>query len=206
MIKNWTVKHVESLADLPENLTIGRAYFVDSEHYIIIDHGAGAVIYGNREGQRGIPGAPIPELQAQIDSLTVASLRQLTAIDDFNQRHKQAEAEIKSDVNAKHSELQNYIKVVDDRRVAGLLESYSQLQKLSEAIITLTSITSELADNLRGTEGTILKLLLQDEQSNPVTPLQQYDNITTTDGYSWKVTEVGEDGTLVFVLVDKPQD
>lgn len=70
----WSIKHVESMSLLPENLTAGRAYFIDDEQVIVINHGKGPVIYGGKPGPQGIPGEPIPILQSQIDNLSTAVL------------------------------------------------------------------------------------------------------------------------------------
>ena len=73
----FSVKHVESLALLPENLTPGRIYFVDDEQYIVIDHGNGLppVIYGGKPGPQGASGEPQPHLQEQIDTLAQTELQ-----------------------------------------------------------------------------------------------------------------------------------
>ena len=80
----FTAKHVETMTLLPENLEVGRAYFVDDEQVIVIDHGRGPVIYGNSPGPQGIAGEPIPQLQEQIDQLAEASLNHTKIIWDIN--------------------------------------------------------------------------------------------------------------------------
>lgn len=233
----WSAKHVRTLAELPKNLTLGRAYFVDDEHYIIIDHGAGPVIYGNRQGQQGIPGEPIPILQAQIDYLAEASINQTSLIDLINENRKKDDAKIKAEITAneaahaeKYSEigelisqkenesLERYkalqdesknlyealskdIQTVDNRRYEDLVNIYASLDALSHSVISLAEITSTIAENLRGTENALLKLLIEDERVNPATPLAQNDVITTTDGYSWTVTELyNNNGEIDLIL------
>lgn len=70
----WRVKHVGTLSQLPDKLTRGRAYFVDDEQVIIIDHGRGPVTYGGKPGPQGQAGEPLPRLQDQIDKLSEAEL------------------------------------------------------------------------------------------------------------------------------------
>ena len=180
----YSVKHVRTLAELPQKLTRGRAYFVDDEAYIIIDHGMGPVIYGNKSGPQGQPGEPIPILQAQIDELTRASFGNTFNLYEFNNARKQD------------------IQFEMDQREVNMTDIYTQLNFVSNAVLTLTKITSDIAENLRGTENAMLKLLLDNEQVSTVTPLKQYD-VLTTDGYSWSISEAAvsdEEGTLIFTL------
>ena len=82
----FAAKHVESMSLLPENLTIGRAYFVDDEQVIVIDHGRGPVVYGKSPGPQGIAGEPIPQLQDQINALAEAELTTQRTIWEINER------------------------------------------------------------------------------------------------------------------------
>lgn len=96
----FTARHIESMALLPETLEVGRAYFVDDEQVIVIDHGRGPVIYGKSTGPQGAAGEPIPQLQDQIDKLAEASLSQSKTIWEINlreiERHEQIQALISS--------------------------------------------------------------------------------------------------------------
>ena len=49
----YGVSHIETIEQLPPELERGRAYFIDSEGYIVIDHGRGPIVYGNRPGPAG---------------------------------------------------------------------------------------------------------------------------------------------------------
>ena len=59
---------------LPQKLVRGRAYFIDDEQVIVVDHGKGPVIYGGKPGPQGQAGEPLPQLQDQIDNLAAAEL------------------------------------------------------------------------------------------------------------------------------------
>ena len=76
----YGVSHIETLDALPPELERGRAYFIDSEGYIVIDHGHGPVIYGNRPGPAGKESANSEYVQEQIDYLTEAVFNILTEI------------------------------------------------------------------------------------------------------------------------------
>lgn len=86
----WSARHVESLADLPEKLVRGRAYFVDDESYIVIDHGRGPVIYGGKAGPMGPSGEPQPHIQSQIDTLSDSII---SVLDTLNFAFKTAKTE-----------------------------------------------------------------------------------------------------------------
>jgi len=77
----WKAEHVRTLAELPDKLVRGRAYFIDEEGYIVIDHGdgLGPQIYGNRPGIQGPPGEPVPKMLNDIEahSLAIANLELL---------------------------------------------------------------------------------------------------------------------------------
>ena len=84
------VSHIEKLNKLPADLEVGRAYFVDEEGYIVINHGRGPIIYGNRPGPQGQAGEPIPQLQDQIDYLTEAIFNILTEITQMTKSYDSA--------------------------------------------------------------------------------------------------------------------
>lgn len=269
----WSAKHVRSLADLPDKLTIGRAYWVDDEHYIVIDHGQGPVIYGNRTGQQGQPGEPIPILQAQIDSLTEAAFSTAFWIDELNQTRKKSETLLQQQINLREQEsksrddslsenislkenesvardealsenisaretesknrdetlqknidtaaqnlsenisareneslardeaLSENISFVDNRSYENFSLVMQQLDLCAQAIISLTNITTKLCENLRGTEATLLKLILDNEAQSAITPFEQITSITTDDGYSWDITPMtNDDGETVYIF------
>lgn len=84
------VSHIEKLNKLPADLEVGRAYFVDEEGYIVINHGRGPIIYGNRPGPQGQAGEPIPQLQDQIDYLTEAIFNILMEITQMTKSYDSA--------------------------------------------------------------------------------------------------------------------
>lgn len=131
----FTAKHVESMSLLPENLTIGRAYFVDDEQVIVIDHGRGPVVYGKSPGPQGIAGEPIPQLQDQIDALAEAALTTQRTIWDINEREIH-----------KHEQLMQYVDSTRD-------EQTLQLQALkSEVDANLEHSDSELIKHFEHAE------------------------------------------------------
>ena len=101
----FAAKHVESMSLLPENLTIGRAYFVDDEQVIVIDHGRGPVIYGNAPGPQGIAGEPIPQLQDQIDALVAEAFTTQKTIWDINKREVQEAEDTASRFQSTHEKI-----------------------------------------------------------------------------------------------------
>lgn len=236
----WSTKHVATLSDLPQILEKGRAYFIDDEHYIIIDHGSGPVIYGNRTGAQGQAGEPIPILQNQIDSLTNAAFNTAFWVDSINNTRRKAEAalqdnitnsesllralvalkeqesisrenellthsneqdeKLQADIIARENNLQSALQTIDTRHFENYSTVMQQLELCAQAIISLTQITSTLCDNLKGTEATILNLILQNEAQNSVTPFSQQAVITTEDGYSFDVVQGADDNTLIINL------
>ena len=67
----WKAGHVKQAADLPYKLTKGKAYFIDVEGWIAIDHGdnRGIQIYGNKEGIQGPTGELILQMRSQLYDL-----------------------------------------------------------------------------------------------------------------------------------------
>lgn len=67
----WKAGHVKQASDLPYKLTKGKAYFIDEEGWIAIDHGdnRGIQIYGNKEGIQGPTGELILQMRSQLYDL-----------------------------------------------------------------------------------------------------------------------------------------
>ena len=120
----FTARHIESMALLPETLEVGRAYFVDDEQVIVIDHGRGPVIYGKSTGPQGAAGEPIPQLQDQINQLAEASLSQSKTIWELNQRelerHEQIQALISDTINTVKTEITTAMQEQSDRMDSAL--------------------------------------------------------------------------------------
>ena len=93
----WKAEHVNTISELPETLVKGRAYFIDQEGYIVIDHGdgLGPQIYGNRPGIQGPPGEPVPKILSDIEShsLAIANIQLLMSRTEksFNTRFDEIE-------------------------------------------------------------------------------------------------------------------
>lgn len=77
----WKAEHVNTLAELPEKLVKGRAYFISELGVVVIDHGdgLGPQFYGSRPGIQGPPGEPVPRMQSDIEahSLAIANIQLL---------------------------------------------------------------------------------------------------------------------------------
>ena len=84
---------------LPEKLTRGRAYFVDDEQVIVIDHGQGPVIYGGKPGPQGQTGEPLPQIQDQIDKLSEAELYTQGTIWQLAQRTDARDEALQTDID-----------------------------------------------------------------------------------------------------------
>lgn len=212
----FTARHLESMSLLPDTLEIGRAYFVDDEQVIVIDHGRGPVVYGKAPGPQGIAGEPIPQLQDQIDALVTAELTTQKTIWDINKREverteqtalriSEAEAKHDSDIqalsesmaaNLEHSDADTqakfeYVKELTAHN-AGAITSliatiHDQFQKYDSALNILAKSVAELYPEHYASE---------DSQDDPL------DNETvTTDAGTWTIQQTTlKDGTVVLNL------
>ena len=199
----FTAKHVESMALLPDTLQIGRAYFVDDEQVIVIDHGRGPVIYGGAAGPQGIAGEPIPQLQEQIDKLVDASLTQSRTIWDINQREISRYNELKSEIeaNLEHSDSElikhfNYAEELSAHNavaITTLIDTiHEQFKKYDSALSILTKSIAELYTGHYAPE---------DSQDDPL------DNETVyTDAGAYTIQQtILKDGTIVLNLTPQEQ-
>ena len=180
----FTAKHVESMSLLPDTLEIGRAYFVDDEQVIVIDHGRGPVIYGGAAGPQGAAGEPIPQLQEQIDSLAAEAFTTQKTIWDINKREIEHYEQI-------HDAIEN----VKAEIVAGM---QAQKEELTEAM-------QEQADRMDSALNILAKAIAnlypehyapEDSQDDPL------DNETvSTPAGSWTIQQTTlKDGTIVLNL------
>lgn len=94
---NWKAKHLTTASQFPDKPTRGRAYFIDDEGVIKIDHGQGVITYGARPGPPGPPGSPRDDLQEQLFDLEEASLRVIGLVHDYAIR-KSAETRQNADI------------------------------------------------------------------------------------------------------------
>ena len=191
----FTAKHVESMSLLPDTLEIGRAYFVDDEQVIVIDHGRGPVIYGGAAGPQGAAGEPIPQLQEQIDALAAEAFTTQKTIWDINKRELD-----------RHEQIQGIIEDVKEEITSAI---QTQREELSEAMQTqreeLTAAMQEQADRMDSALNILAKAIAnlypehyapEDSQDDPL------DNETvSTPAGSWTIQQTTlKDGTIVLNL------
>ncbi|MBQ7543892.1 MAG: hypothetical protein IJT02_03010 [Synergistaceae bacterium] len=182
---NFSVKHVETQSQLPAKLTKGRAYFVDDEQIIIVDHGYGPVTYGGKVGAQGIPGEPLPVIQAQIDSLSEASLKM--------QNYMWEESEY---VRTHDERLEG---LVDDART----ELQAQVDQTANAILTLTALLHEKFNQYDNAVSTLAKTI---GEMYPDPQEQSYDDpldneTLSTEAGTWTIQQTNlKDGTIVLEL------
>ncbi|MBQ2617471.1 MAG: hypothetical protein IJF90_11505 [Synergistaceae bacterium] len=180
----FTAKHVESMSLLPQTLEVGRAYFVDDEQVIVIDHGRGPVIYGGATGPQGAAGEPIPQLQEQIDSLVAQAYTTQKTIWDINKRELD-----------RHEQIQEIIENVKTEIVSAM---QSQRDDLTEAM-------QEQADRMDSALNILAKSIAnlypehyapEDSQDDPL------DNETvSTPAGTWVIQQTTlKDGTVVLNL------
>lgn len=189
MSRPWySVKHVESKSLLPTKLTRGRAYFVDDEQVIVIDHGLGPVIYGGKPGPQGQAGEPLPQIQGQLDSLAAASLTmQSTFWENLERQHK-SEARAEAAITEASSFLQGQVNLNAQGILTVTELIYRKFKEYDAAVSTLTKTLAELyPEEFRGKGG---------DGKDPLD-----DVVVTTPEGRWKVQQtVLQDGTIVLEL------
>ena len=165
----FTAKHVESMVLLPNNLEIGRAYFVDDEQVIVIDHGRGPVVYGKSPGPQGIAGEPIPQLQDQIDTLSEAVLITNKTIWDINEREKLEAAQTDSDF----LETYRFVNRTTERLEQNLTERVANETVMRKAAINNMQLQHDLdiRTERQHTDSEIERV--SQEHTNDVATLQQ---------------------------------
>ena len=185
----YSVKHVESMSLLPAKLTRGRAYFVDDEQVIVIDHGNGPVTYGGKPGPQGQAGEPLPMLQDQIDELAEASLKVQKFLWDESNKSREAHTRLEHQVTEGRDFLQEQVDMASSAilRLAGVVKE--EAEKNDAAIAILAKSISELyPDTFRPGGG--------DEDADPL------DNETiTTPAGTWTIQQTTlKDGTIILNL------
>ena len=186
----WKARHVNTRAMLPAKLERGRAYFVDDEQIIIIDHGTGPVEYGGKPGPQGQAGEPIPSLKGQIDELAEASLRISIALNEINSRRK-------SDSDNLKAMLQDITEMVQQSEtntasavlsILTLINNQEEKRDAEIAILT-KAIAALYPDTHTGEAG-------DDSNDTPTGEI-----ITASDGSSYVIEQsYEENGTGVIVL------
>ena len=148
---NWKARHVRTLAELPEKLIKGRAYFIDDEGIILIDHGdkRGVQIYGNRPGIQGQPGEPVPQIFADLESLSRAAINNASTLNyEIQSRRKSQEIEKNFRLESEQN-LQNQI----DSLVKAILNQAATLNAENQN-------RKELKSNLQEQINSLIKGLL----------------------------------------------
>ena len=169
----YTAKHVESMSLLPETLEVGRAYFVDDEQVIVIDHGRGPVIYGGATGPQGMAGEPLPQIQEQIDHLAAEALTTQKTVWDINKRELD-----------RYEQIQNLIGNVREELTASMQE---QADRMDSALNIIAKSIANLYPEHYAPE---------DSQDDPL------DNETvSTPAGTWTIQQTTlKDGTVVLNL------
>ena len=201
----FTARHLESMSLLPDTLEIGRAYFVDDEQVIVIDHGRGPVIYGKAAGPQGIAGEPIPQLQDQIDALAAGAFTTQKVIWDINKR----EVERTEQINARMDELKqehDAHKAHSDEKSEEYFDRAMQAsENNSAAILSLMKTMQEQFQKYDSALNILAKSISElypehfapeDSQDDPL------DNETvSTDAGTWTIQQtILKDGTVVLNL------
>ncbi len=180
----FTAKHVESMVLLPQTLEIGRAYFVDDEQVIVIDHGRGPVIYGGATGPQGAAGEPIPQLQSQIDALAAGAFTTQSTIWDINKREIEHYEQIHDAIESVKSEIVAGMQAQAEEFSAAMQE---QADRMDSALNILAKSIANLYPEHYAPE---------DSQDDPL------DNETiSTPAGSWTIQQTTlKDGTIVLNL------
>lgn len=142
----FSVKHVESMSLLPEELTPGRIYFIDDEQVIVIDHGNGLppVIYGGKPGPQGASGEPQPFLQQEIDTLAQTELAMQSLIWDEGKKFRDALARISEHFTETFDHLQE-MSNTNSQAIMNLSETIKRsFDNYDNAIATLGKAVSNL--------------------------------------------------------------
>ncbi|MBR0035580.1 MAG: hypothetical protein IJP54_07870 [Synergistaceae bacterium] len=211
----FTARHIESMALLPETLEVGRAYFVDDEQVIVIDHGRGPVIYGKSTGPQGAAGEPIPQLQDQIDKLAEASLSQSKTIWEINQReldrHEQIQALISDTINTVKTEITTAMQEQSDRMDSALnilAKSIAELYPAhyppeeADPLDNETVYTDSGAYTIQQTvldDGTVILNLTP--QTQVIDTLQTGDTVDF-DGSTWTVENISTADGVTSITIN----
>ena len=185
----FTAKHVESMSLLPETLEIGRAYFVDDEQVIVIDHGRGPVIYGGATGPQGVAGEPLPMIQSQIDALAAGAFSMQKTIWDINSREIDRHNEIQNLIESVKAEITQTIQTQRTDIDAAMQE---QADRMDSALNILAKSIANLYPEHYAPE---------DSQDDPL------DNETVyTDSGAYTIQQtILDDGTVILNLTPQEQ-
>ena len=185
----YSVRHIESIDLLPEKLTRGRAYFVDDEQVIIIDHGKGPVIYGGRPGPQGEAGEPLPQLQDQIDSLVQAELSTQKTLWELKTLHK-------NDLDRVHENFSDVTSHLQEQTNLNASAILSLIDTLQEKITQYDAAFSTLAKTIANLYPATFNPEGGDTNADPLDGEQ-----ITTEAGTWTIEQtILEDGSIVLNL------
>ena len=205
----YSVKHVESLSDIPQNLTRGRAYFVDDEQVIVIDHGQGPITYGGKPGPQGQAGEPLPQLQEQLDDNAAASLTTSKTIWGFHKDYKANIQRLDDNASALAKSLDNkasivagqaddkfeFVKALTDKNAEAILLLINEVQtKFNEYDSGMAIIAKSIAN--------LYPESFNQGGENNEDPLD--GETLSTDAGTWTIQQtILKDGSIVLNLTAK---
>lgn len=190
----WKARHVDTRALLPAKLERGRAYFVDDEQIIIIDHGTGPVEYGGKPGPQGQAGEPIPSLQGQINELASAALQTSITLTQINNRRKADTENLKRVL----LELTEMTTQADTNNASAILSLANIISKLDAKLSSEIAILTHAIVNMYPATHTA-------QAGDPNSPMTAGEIISTSDGYHYVIDQSyfdGDSGVIVISFTD----
>ena len=145
----WSTRHVPTLALLPDKLERGRAYFVDDEQYIVIDHGNGPVTYGGKPGPQGERGDPQPQLEDMINDLAEASLKTSENIFRIDQKRRNDISDIHSRISLQRNEIDSELQNLTDTAFDIMVNQFRADQKQRDDFDHVEGEVADKTDNLQ---------------------------------------------------------
>lgn len=192
----WSIKHVETMSDLPDTLTRGRAYFVDDDQVIVIDHGRGPVIYGGKPGPQGIAGDPLPQLQEQVDDLAAASFSMQALIYELHEKYKNEDTIAKQNFLALQQDLTDRFEFLSDlssQNASAILSMITTLKDQFEKYDNSFAILTKSIMNL-------YPATFNPDEDQVIETMASGD-IVSSGGQNWTVSSyANEDGMITFTL------
>lgn len=195
--KYFSIRHVETLALLPQVLTPGTAYFVDDEKIIVVDYGdgRGPITYGG-----SYPAITIPPtigngfLQEQINTLSGGVLVLEKAYWDESEHIRQELSHITNQLTTATENLiqQSAANAEGILRLAGIIND--QANRTNAALSILTKAITDIY-NYMTSQGAVIP----SPSSGDNDPLD--NEILETDSGSWVIQQTyNADGSMSFEL------
>lgn len=192
----WTVRHLDTEAQLPKKLERGRAYFIRDSQVIIIDQGdgRGPVRYGDKPGPQGMAGEPIPSLQGQIDELAAASLQSTLNIHYISTKTKKDLSHLESLITDSVSRLQSQSEENSAALMNLLVVVHNKFVDYDDALNTLSKAIAALYPDSWGHEA--------GDSTNNITK----GEILLADGQAYVIDEAytDADGSVVVLRLYNP--